>query len=440
MIVCKFGGSSLSSQSQFKKVKNIIASDAERRIIIVSALGKSVPADNKLTDLFYVIHTHAKHGVCYESLWNEVVQRFISVKESLALTLDIKASLNEIKTSLANNSLSIDDLVSRGEFLTAKLMSEYLGYEFVDAKDVITFCANGELDLESSREKLLSIVNTDKKVVIPGFYGAYPNGKIKLFGRGGSDITGAIVAASLGANKYENFTDVSGVLVADPRIISQPPSISSLTYEELSELTYMGANVLHEESIYPVREARIPIHIKNTNAPDDAGTIICDEMGADVSESRIIGISGKKDYLSFTIYKKHMSTEIGFLEKTLAIFARYRVNIEHVPTGIDHLGVVVTADSVRHYIEELMDVLTCELGADYIEIKENIALITIVGRNVVDDPKFLGTVFMTLGDSSINISFIAQSPRKLNIILGVKNEDYFEATTVLYKNLFGKIN
>ena len=433
MLVCKFGGSSLSSESQFKKVKHIIETDPARRVIVVSALGKGSPTDNKLTDLFYVIYTHAKHGICYDALWSEITNRFIHVKKELDLTFDIELALEEIKASLATDSLSVDDLVSRGEYLTAQLMSDYLGYEFVDAKDVIIFCANGELDLSRSRKKLLSKVG-DRKVVIPGFYGAYPTGKLKLFGRGGSDITGAIVAAALKADKYENFTDVSGVLVADPRIINQPPAISALTYEELSELTYMGANVLHEESSHPVRDAGIPIHIKNTNAPTDPGTIICAGTGKGASGKKIIGISGKKDNLSFTIYKKHMSIEIGFLEKALAIFSRYHVNVEHVPTGIDHLGIVVTAQSVMHCIEEVLAVLTRELRADYIEIKENIALITIVGRHIVDDPKFLGLVFTTLGKADINISFIAQSPRKLNIILGVKNEDYVKATKVLYEN------
>jgi len=324
-------------------------------------------------------------------------------------------------------------LVSRGEYLTAKLMSEYLGYDFLDAKDIIIFCANGEIDMASSREKCSNLAK-GSCVVIPGFYGAYPNGKIKLFGRGGSDITGAIIAAAMGADKYENFTDVSGVLVADPRIVEHPPAISSLTYEELSELTYMGANVLHEESAHPVRDAGIPIHIKNTNAPDDAGTMICDDS-PDEREKKVIGISGKKNYLSFTIYKKHMSTEIGFLEKTLAIFSKYHVNVEHVPTGIDHLGVVVTAESVNHCIEDLLDVLSNELQADDIEVKEDIALITVVGRNIVDNPYFLGQMFTTLADADIAISFIAQSPRKLNIILGVKNNDYIAATIALYDTL-----
>jgi len=434
MLVCKFGGSSLSSQSQFKKVKNIIESDAQRQVIVVSALGKRENSDNKLTDLFYVIHTHAKHDICYAGLWQEISGRFVDVKKELGLTFDIEAELAEIKSALDANLLSVDDLVSRGEYLTARLMSEYLNFDFIDAKDVIIFGANGDIDMKETKKKLRNAVDKGQKVVIPGFYGAYLNGKIKLFGRGGSDISGAIVAASLGADKYENFTDVSGVLMADPRIIDHPPAISGLTYEELSELTYMGASVLHEASAHPVRDARIPIHIKNTNAPDAPGTLICDDANSQIT-TMVTGISGKKDFLSFTIYKNYMSTEVGFLQKMLAIFERYRVNIEHVPTGIDHVGVVVLANEVTHCLEDLIDVLTCELNADEVIVKEGIALITIVGRGLIEDAVFLGRTFTALGSIGINISFIAQSPKKLNIILGVKNEDYVEATKALYDEL-----
>lgn len=434
MLVCKFGGSSLSSESQFKKVKTIVESHADRRVIVVSALGKRATSDNKLTDLFYVIHTHAKHGICYESLWQEITTRFVGIKKELGLTFEMETALSEIRHSLDHHLLSVDDLVSRGEYLTANLMSEYLGFKFIDAKDVIIFGANGDVDPEATKAKLQVAVPAGTSVVIPGFYGAYPNGKVKLFGRGGSDISGAIIAAALDASKYENFTDVSGVLMADPRIIDNPPAISGLTYEELSELTYMGASVLHEASSHPVRDVGIPIHIKNTNDPDAPGTLICNGASSN-AKTKVTGISGKKDFLSFAIYKNHMSTEVGFLQKALAIFQRYHVNIEHVPTGIDHVGVVVMAESVAHCLEDLVDVLTHELGADEVIIKDGTALITIVGRGIVEDAIFLGQIFTALGAASIPISFVAQSPKKLNIIIGVKNEDYVEATKALYKAL-----
>ena len=437
MLVCKFGGSSLSSFDQFKKVKNIVESDPMRQVIIVSALGKRKDSDNKLTDLFYVIHTHAKHGISYEDLWEEIKGRFVEVKTKLALTFPIETELEQIKTNLDADLLSVDDLVSRGEFLTACLMSEYLGYQFLDAKDVIIFNSTGEIDFAQTKALLSKAVNRGEKVVIPGFYGAYANEKIKLFSRGGSDITGAIVAACLQADKYENFTDVSGVLMADPRIINNPPAISGLTYEELSELTYMGASVLHEASSHPVRDAGVPIHIKNTNDPNAPGTLICNDANSQI-KTMITGISGKKDFLSFNIYKNHMSTEVGFLQKTLAIFQRYQINIEHVPTGIDHVGVVVLASEVAHCLEDLMAVLTTELKADEVLIKNGVALITIVGRGIIEDAVFLGRVFTCLGEEQINISFIAQSPKKLNIILGVQNEDYETATKCLYGELVEK--
>ena len=434
LLVCKFGGSSLSSESQFKKVKKIVESDAKRQVVVVSALGKRDSSDNKLTDLFYVIHAHAKHGICYAELWQEVVTRFKDVKTILGLTFDIEAALLEIGASLAKNLLSVDDLVSRGEYLTARLVAEYLDYTFVDAKDVIIFGANGDVDTELTTTKLKNLLQPGTKAVIPGFYGAYQNGKIKLFGRGGSDISGAIVAAALNAEKYENFTDVSGVLMADPRIIDNPPAIAGLTYEELSELTYMGASVLHEASAHPVRDAGVPIHIKNTNDPEAAGTLICDNYDAKTTV-KFTGISGKKDVLSFSVYKNHMSTEVGFLQRMLAIFARFDVNIEHVPTGIDHVGVVVMKESVVHCLENLIDALKSELATDELLVKDGSALITIVGRGIVEDASFLGRIFTALSKEDITISFISQSPKKLNIIIGVNNEDYANATKALYQEL-----
>lgn len=436
MLVCKFGGSSLSSESQFKKVKKIIESDSNRQVIVVSALGKRESFDNKLTDLFYVIHAHTQHGICYDLLWQEVTTRFKDVKTILGLTVDIETSLLEIKAALDKNILSVDELVSRGEYLTAHLMADYLDYTFIDAQEVIIFGANGDVDIDLTTEKLLAALPAGTKAVIPGFYGAYQSGKIKLFERGGSDISGAIIAAVLKADKYENFTDVSGVLMADPRIIDNPLAIAGLTYEELSELTYMGANVLHEASSHPVQDAGIPIHIKNTNNPDAQGTLICDDFDA-ATTTKITGISGKKNVLSFSIYKRHMSIEVGFLQRTLAIFARYNVNIEHVPTGIDHVSVVVMAECIAHCLEELVETLKSELNADEVLVKDGIALITIVGRGIVEDATFLGRAFTALGRYGINISFTSQSPKKLNIILGVSNNDYIQATKALYEELVG---
>lgn len=433
LLVAKFGGSSLSSEIQFKKVKAIIEEDDNRRIIVVSALGKRANEDNKMTDLLYLLHAHIKHGVSYHPLWETIEQRFLKVKEELKLSQNIITDLALLKEELEQPNLCVDYLVSRGEYLTARLMSEYLGYQFMDAKDFIIFHPNGQIDLETSRERLIAKLPKDYKIVIPGFYGAYPKGRIKLMNRGGSDITGAIIANCLQADKYENWTDVSGILMVDPRIIKNPAAISRLTYEELSELSYMGANVLHEETVHPIRKLNIPIYIKNTNAPNDLGTLICEE-NEDENEL-ITGIAGKKDFVSITIYKNHMSTELGFLRKTMQIFERFQVNIEHVPTGIDNIGVIVSAESVDKCLYDLVETLKVELSADEVLVKNELALVTIVGRKKMGNVNLTAAIFKALAHEEIGISLIAQSPRELNIVIGVQNSDYILAIQTLYREL-----
>jgi len=433
LFVAKFGGSSLSSETQFQKVKKIVEDHPARRVIVVSALGKRAHEDNKLTDLLYLLYAHIKHGVSFTALWETIEQRFLTVKQELGLTYDLARDLEALKNELAHSSLTVDYLVSRGEYLTAKLMSEYLGYKFVDAKDVIMFAPNGKVDLNASRQKLTHLLAEDFKIVIPGFYGAYPNGKIKLLDRGGSDITGSIVANCLQADKYENWTDVPGILMADPRIIPTPVPIASITYEELSELSYMGANVLHEEAIYPIRQLNIPIHIKNTNEPDANGTLICDQT-AEKSEM-ITGIAGKKDFVSITIYKNHMSSELGFLSRVMDIFKQFNINIEHVPTGIDNIGVIVSAASVEKCLYDLTETLKVQLKANEVSVKEQIALITVVGKNMISSIGLSGTIFQALGQEQIRVLLIAQSPRGLNVVIGVQNDDYIPAIQILYKEL-----
>jgi len=432
-IVSKFGGSSLSSEIQFKKVKKIIKENPERCIVVVSALGKRANEDNKVTDLLYLLHAHIKHGVAYDSLWETIKQRFLNVKQELNLAYNINQELSLLKDQLTSSVPTVDYLVSRGEYLTAKLMSEYLDFDFIDAKDVIIFQPNGKIDLDKSRKQLLQILPKDLKVVIPGFYGAYLDGKIKLLDRGGSDITGSIVASCLGASKYENWTDVSGVLMADPRIIKNPATIPNLTYEELTELAYMGASVLHEETIHPIRDLNIPVHIKNTNQPHADGTLICNQFEG--NKNMITGISGKKDFISITIYKNHMSSEVGFLHRTLEIFNRYDINIEHLPTGIDHVGVIVSAQCVDTCLYDLIESLKVELNIDEVTVKKEIALITIVGREIIKNPGLSGVIFQALGEKHINVLLIAQSPRELNIVIGVQNSDYIPATQILYEKL-----
>ena len=433
LLVSKFGGSSLSSEIQFKKVKTIIEENGNRRAIVVSALGKRADEDNKITDLLYLLHAHITHGVSYDSLWETIEQRFLIVKKELNLTIPIESYLAELKEQLNQSNLCVDYLVSRGEYFTALLMSEYLDYQFIDAKDVIRFYPNGTVDLETTRQRLLEKLPKDFKFIIPGFYGAYPNGHIKLLSRGGSDITGSIISYCLKATKYENWTDVSGILIADPRIIPNPIAISRLSYEELSELSYMGANVLHEETIYPVRKLNIPIHIKNTNEPHAEGTLICESYEGE--NELVTGIAGVKDYVSITIYKNHMSTEVGFLRKTMEIFERFQINIEHVPTGIDNVGVIVSGKSVHKCLYDLVETLKVELNADEVIIKDNLSLITVVGHKKLGNIKVTSTIFKALALEAIDISLIAQSPRELNVVIGVRNDDFVRAIQTLYKEL-----
>jgi len=433
LVVSKFGGSSLSSAQQFKKVKEIVRTDPNRRVVIVSALGKRQASDNKLTDLFYSVYEHTSQSSYYEALWQEIVARFVAVKEALNLSYDVEAELDKVQAGLAARNLTVDYLVSRGEYLTARLMSEYLGYDFYDAKDLIIFNQSGEAELEICYEKIAEWIPKDALVVIPGFYGADENGEIKLFSRGGSDITGAIVAAGLKADKYENFTDVPGVLMADPRVVKNPLAIPELTYEEMRSMAYMGAEVLHRKSVYPAKVARIPIHIKNTNEPDAQGTLICDASPEETAE--LTGFFGKKDYTFLTLYKNRASSEIGFMRKIFEIFESYKINIEQSATGIDDIGILVSSIDVRYCLEQVLDDLKVKLGVEHVETKEEFSLIVIFGRGLIHKPEFLEAIFGTLSRAGIATSLIEQNPRGLNLVIGVAAEDYVLAIQTLYEAL-----
>jgi len=436
LTIAKFGGSSLSNQAQFQKVKNIVQSDASKRIVVVSAIGRKDSTDDKVTDLLYLIAAHIKHGVAYDYLWNSFESRFLAVKNELDLSFDIAQELDNLKIELASKQVSLDFLVSRGEYLTARLMAEYLGYGFLDAKDIVAFSIDGQIDLTKSAQLMKENFTPEKSYVIPGFYGSFQNGKIKLLSRGGSDITGAIVARCLNADKYENWTDVSGVLMADPRIIDNPKTTSELTYEELSELSYMGASVLHEETIYPIRALNIPIYIKNTNDPQSQGTVILKEHEEKLTS--IAGISGKKDYISVNIVKNQMSTEVGFLQRTLKIFKDYQLNIEHIPTGINQIGIIVEANAVEDNLLEILERLNKELAPDELNVKENISLLTVVGEGIIQNAATTSKIFTALAKENIEIELIAQSPRGINIIIGVANEHYNTALSALYNELVGE--
>lgn len=430
--VIKFGGSSLSSKGQFQKVKKIVLSDNTRRVVVVSALGKRCSDDSKITDLLYILHAHIKYAVPYEDIWDMIYKRFVEVKETLSIPFDIKAELDNLKKEL-NKNITQDYLVSRGEYLTACLMSKYLGYEMVDAKDIIKFNYDGKTNYELTKECAQEYLSKYQKIVVPGFYGSYPNGDVKLFSRGGSDVTGSILARSFEADLYENWTDVSGILMADPRLIENPKPIKEITYHELRELSYMGANVLHEETIFPIQSLNIPINIKNTNRPDDEGTYIIDTCK---DNSQVItGIAGKRGFLSFSIFKSHMSNEIGYVRKVLSIFEKYSISIEHLPSGIDSISVVVLKEEADKYKYEIVTELKNALNADEVVVRENISLIAIVGRNMAGHAGLASKVFSVLGDALINVKMIAQGPDELNIIIGVDSNDYEKAVQLIYTEL-----
>ena len=433
LVVTKFGGSSLSSSTQFQKVKNIVESDAKRKIVVVSALGKRTSDDTKITDLLYILHAHLKYSVPYNDIWEMIYSRYVEIKEKLNINYDIEQDLSDLYSEL-NKNISKDYLVSRGEFLTAKLMSAYLGYAFVDAKDVIVFDYNGVLNEEKTVELVKQAFEKHGTIVVPGFYGGFSNGDIHLLSRGGSDVTGSILAKCLQVSLYENWTDVSGVLAADPRIIDNPKSIKEITYSELRELSYMGFNVLHEETIFPVRSLNIPINLKNTNDSTHPGTLIKNDCTDE--EELVTGIAGKKDFISFDITKNHMDNEIGFLRKALSIFEKYNVSIDHIPSGIDSFSVICSRNNVGKYKYEIISDLKNELQADVV-VDEDLALVAIVGRNMHNKSGVCGNIFSTLGSLGINVKIIAQGPSELSIIIGVETTDYDKALKALYAKLIG---
>lgn len=435
MIVTKFGGTSMASADQFKKVKSIIDANPARQVVVVSAAGKKDSKDIKITDLLYTLHTHLVYGVPYDDIWGMISGRYIEIKEELGLNCDIEAELAKIKGEL-NKNLDQNYLISRGEYLSAKLMSAYLGFDFVDAKDIIRFTYSGTVDMERSEQNAKKAFSSRGNIVVPGFYGSYPNGEICLFSRGGSDITGSYLARFLNARIYENWTDVPGTLTADPRIVDNPKTISQITYTELRELSYMGANVLHEDSITPVQEKNISINIRNTNEPSCPGTIIKRECNDD--SAFITGISGKKDFVSFDILKDHMSTEIGFTRRVLEIFEDYKINVEHIPTGIDSVSVIVSGTSVGGNMYDIVARIENELGAK-VRAKKELALIAIVGRNMVGKSGICARIFASLSAAGINIKMIAQPPDETNIIVGVDNNNYQKAIKALYED-FEKAN
>lgn len=432
LIVSKFGGSSVANSKQFQKVKNIITSNQDRKVVIVSALGKKDKEDSKITDLLYLLHAHLLYNVPYESIWNLIQDRYNKVKSDLNLNTNLDLEFEKLKKEL-NKSISVDYLVSRGEYLTALLMADYLGYNFVDAKDVVKFNYDGNVNHDLTYKKLSEAYTTYQKVVIPGFYGSLPDGNIKVFSRGGSDISGALVARALKATEYENWTDVSGVLITDPRIISDAKAIKEISYNELRELAYMGANVLHEETVFPVQQLNIPIHIKNTNKPEDYGTVISNDCSDNTQI--ITGISGKKNFTSFTITKKQNVNKTKTILAVTKILDKFKVNIEHMPSSIDSFSIIVNNNDIENRLYDIIGELNKLDEVENITVDNDIALLAVVGRNMVTKPGISGMIFGILGMNNINIKMIAQGSHEISIIMGISNADFEESIKAIYKHV-----
>ena len=429
--ICKFGGSSVADAGQFKKVRDIVRSDPDRRYVVVSAAGKRFADDNKLTDLLLLVNAHIAYHVDCTSLLKDIEERFLQIANELGVKYPIAEKFDEFSAVI--KSLSPEYIVSRGEWFTARIMAEYLGLPFLDAADVIVFHHDGTVDVERTQTRLRDASVRLGRFVLPGFYGATVDGTIKLFSRGGGDITGAIVARCLNATVYENWTDVSGFLSADPRVVDNPRTIHRITFDEMRELSYMGASVLQEEAIFPVREVGIPIQIKNTNLPEKRGTIIRETAEDNEREHLITGIAGRKDFRAVHIQKAHMSDKVGFLRRALSVFERYGVSIEHVPTGVDSFGIVVNGADVRDTIYSIVNDLQQELKPDVINVVDQLALISVVGRNMNRRAGTSGRIFGALGEAGINIRMITQSSQEISIIMGVNNADFDRAINVIYE-------
>ena len=433
--VLKFGGSSMADARQFEKVKSIVQADPARRVVIVSAAGKRFSDDHKLTDLLYLCHAHLKYGVSCDNVFDMIRSRYMEIRDDLGLQTDLETEFDALRRKM-DKGISQDELVSRGEYFAAQLMADYLGYDFLDSELWLKFNLDGTVDQETSYEAL-SRAASGRRVVIPGFYGTMPDGTIKTFTRGGSDITGAMAAAALNADVYENWTDVSGFLMADPRIVSDPLPIERITYSELRELSYIGAQVLHEGTIFPVREKNIPLNIRNTNQPDHPGTMIresFDELEESKDSSFITGIAGRKDFSVITITKNGMSNEVGTLRRILEILEKYQLVVEYLPSGIDSVSLVVAADKLRPCQYQILGEIQKNLKPDTIHVTEDMAIVAAVGRKMAFKPGISGKIFAALGENGINIRMITQGPEELNIIVGVDNKDFAGAIRVLYNS------
>ena len=431
--VLKFGGSSMADEAQFAKVRSIVEADPGRRVVVVSAAGKRFKNDHKITDLLYLCHAHLQYGVSCDGVFDMVRSRYLEIRDALGLSTPLEREFDDLRAKM-EKGISADELVSRGEYFAARLMADYLGFDFLDSTLWLKFRLDGTVDQDQSYENLRRAAS-GRRVVIPGFYGVMPDGSIHTFSRGGSDITGALAAAALDADVYENWTDVSGILMADPRIVDDPQAIPEVTYDELRELSYSGAQVLHEDSIFPVREKNIPVNIRNTNDPEAPGTMIQESFSGDVDPDRFItGITGKKDFSIISLTKRGMSNQVGVLRRVLTVLERHNISVDYVPNGIDNVSVVLPTAAVEKELYTIMAEIKKEAQPDTLDVHHHIAVVAAVGRKMAFRPGISGRIFKALGESGINIRMINQGPDELNIIFGVDNKDFKEAIRVLYNS------
>ena len=428
--VVKFGGSSLASAEQFMKVGDIIHADADRKFVVPSAPGKRFSSDTKVTDMLYGCYDLAENDKDFKAEMAKIQARYQEIIDGLGLKLDLTPEFKKITENFKKKAGS-HYAASRGEYLNGIIMANYLGYEFVDPAEAIRFTEDGVFDAELTNKLLSQRLEKVEKAVIPGFYGAKESGMVQTFSRGGSDITGSIVAKAVKADVYENWTDVSGFLVADPRIIDNPQGIEMITYSELRELSYMGATVLHEDAIFPVRKEGIPINIKNTNAPEDAGTWIVGHT-CQKSKYTITGIAGKKGFASINIEKDQMNSEVGFGRKVLQVFEEYGINFEHMPSGIDTLSVMVHQSEFEEKEQGVLSGINKAVNPDHIDIQSDLGLIAVVGRGMKATRGTAGRIFSALAHANVNVRMIDQGSSELNIIIGVDNADFETAIRAIY--------
>ena len=429
----KFGGTSLCNADNFTKVKNIIMADKARKYVVPSAPGKRFPGDEKITDLLYLCYAKSSNGFSFDETFAQIAERYVGIETELGLKTNISAELAAIKKNIIAGA-SEDYIASRGEYLSGLLLADYLGYDFYDAAELISFHADGTYDDETTQKWTQKLADSEN-VVVPGFYGRKRDGSIKTFSRGGSDITGAIVARAVQADVYENWTDVSGFLMADPRIVENPKVISVVTYSELRELSYMGATVLHEDAIFPVRRAQIPINVRNTYRPEDEGTMVIPDAFLKYykREGVLTGVAGRKGFTVISVYKDNMHNEVGFGYRLLRVLDRYNISFEHVPSGIDTMSLVISDAKLKEHLEAVLREIQRDCEPQSIEVHSNMALVATVGNGMIRSLGVAARLFGALYEAGVNVRMIDQGSSEMNIIVGIENDDLNAAVKAIYR-------